>query len=74
MNAARADSLDKAIETVKSASDEDLRKEIERRLPKKKNSAATTRSVVAAPRSAAPGLTRSTKRRPASPRSMTRTF
>jgi hypothetical protein len=54
MNAARADSLDKAIETVKSASDEDLRKEIERRLPKKKNSAAKTRSVVAAPRSTAP--------------------
>ena len=65
MNAARADSLDKAIETVKSASDEDLRKEIERRLPKKKNSAATTRSVVPAPRSAAPA------RRPASPRSTT---
>jgi len=56
MNAARADSLDKAIETVKSASDEDLRKEIERRLPKKKNSAATTRTIVATPRSAAPGL------------------
>jgi hypothetical protein len=56
VNAARADSLDKAIETVKSASDEDLRKEIERRLPKKKkNSAAKTRSVVPAPRSAAPG-------------------
>ena len=55
MNAARADSLDKAIETVKNASDEDLRKEIERRLPKKKNGAAKTRSVVPAPRSAAPG-------------------
>ena len=55
MNAARADSLDKAIETVKSASDEDLRKEIERRLPKKKNRAATTRTIVATPRSATPG-------------------
>ncbi len=36
---ARADDLEKAIAAVKSASDEDLRKEIDRRLQKKKNAA-----------------------------------
>ena len=54
VTAAHAGSLEKAVETVKNASDEDLRNEVERRIQKKKGAPAT-RSAMGASRGVSAG-------------------